>query len=80
MPVFENGNSWPLIKQEVIEKFRPKIKSRAQKILLNILKLDTLNRILVFAGAKIVLNRMIADKALRAIKGSLDDWKLLIKK
>lgn len=80
MPVFSNGNSWPLIKEEVIDNFRPLMKTRAQKMLMNMMKLNFMNRILIFAGAKVVLNRMIADKAINAIKGSFDHWKLLIKK
>ncbi len=80
MPVFSNGNSWPLLKEDVIDNFKPQIKSRIQKILLNILDLSFVNRALIFAGAKVVLNRMMTDKVLAAMKGSLDHWKLLIKK
>lgn len=79
MPVFSNGNNWPLIEEGIIDGYKPKIKRRVQKVILNLFKLGFVNRILIFAGAKIVLNRMLTDKTLDAIKNELLKWKLLIK-
>ncbi len=78
MPVFSNGSDWPTIKEGVIDAYRPKIRKRVQKITLNLFELGFVNRFLIFAGSKIVLNRMLTNKLLGAIKKNFKDWGLLI--
>ena len=80
MPVFSNGADWPLIKEQVIDKLEPHIKRRVQKVTLNIVELGFVNRALLFIGSKVVLNRMTTDKIMKAIKESMVNSGLMIKK
>lgn len=76
---FKCGGSWPVLEEKDIEKYRPELKTRIQAILLNITKLSSLSRFLIWAGAKIVLNRVLANSVMDRIKHDLISWKLLQK-
>ncbi len=80
MPTFKNGQNWPLIREEIIDKLEPHIQGRVPKVTLNIVKLSFFNRALLYIGSKVVINRMITDKILKAIKESMTAWGLMIKK
>ena len=80
MPTFSNGGNWPVIKEEAIDKLKPHVKRRVQKVILNIVKLSFFNRVLLFIGSKVVLNRMLTDKIIGSIKKSMITWKLMCKK
>ncbi|AXG73274.1 patatin-like phospholipase family protein [Flavobacterium arcticum] len=80
MPTFSNGSNWPVIKEEIIDKLKPHVKRRVQKVTLNIVKLSFINKVLLFIGSKVVINRMITDKIIGAIKKSMITWKLMDKK
>lgn len=80
MPIFTNGSNWPLIKEQEIDKLKPHVKRRAEKIIMNLAKLNFINRALLFIGVKVVLGRMLTNKTLSAIKKSMFDWNLMIKK
>ncbi|KAF2519895.1 patatin-like phospholipase family protein [Flavobacterium salilacus subsp. salilacus] len=80
MPTFSNGSNWPVIKEDVIDKLKPHVKRRVQKVTINIVKLNFVNRALLFIGSKVVLNRMLTDKIINSIKESMITWKLMDKK
>lgn len=79
VPIFSSGSNWPIISEKTIDNFRPAIKDRVQVMLLKATGLTGLNKALIWAGAKVVLNRVLTNKALDAIKSSLREWKLLKK-
>lgn len=74
---FRSGMNWPVLKDEDIDRYRPAIKSRVQAILLNLTPLNPLNRFLIWLGAKVILNRVIAKGVIGKIKKELVLWKLL---
>lgn len=77
MPVFSSGTNWPMLRQEDIDRLNKPIKERIQKLLLNISDLSKLNSFFVWAGAKIVLNRLLSGKVMKLIKDSLHEWDLI---
>ena len=72
--------NWPVVTDNDIDQYSGKIKDRMQAILLNMAELNWLTRSLLWVGAKVVLNRFIANKVITTIKDDLVAWKLLPKK
>lgn len=78
---FKNDkDNWPEIQENDIEKFKGKIKTRVQKFILNVAPMNGITRFLIWAGTVVVLNRVISENILKAMKSELMDWKLLPKK
>lgn len=77
VPEFSCGKNWPVITEDKIDAFRPLMKKRAGKLLMNSVKLKGFTRFLVWVGAKVVLNRLLANTALSTIKKSLNEHHLL---
>lgn len=80
VPLFSCGENWPKITVKDIDRFDAPIRNRVQKILLNIAELKGFTHFLLYIGAKVVLNKMMAGKVMGIIKQSLTDWRLLDKK
>ena len=78
MPIFSSGTNWPKVNEQVIDRFEKPLKKRIEKVILNFADLKGTTNFLLYAGAKIVLNRMFANKILTAIKDSLYKWDLII--
>ncbi|AYL96463.1 patatin-like phospholipase family protein [Mucilaginibacter celer] len=74
---FSSGTNWPTLKEKDIDRFEGPLKSRVQAIILNVGDFNWLTKGLLWIGAKAVLNRMISDKVIGAIKAELKKWKLL---
>lgn len=74
IPVFSSGSTWPVIEDAAIERFRSMIKARVQAIILNSLKA---NKILLWLGAKILLNKLLTNAAMNTIKNALKEHQLL---
>jgi predicted acylesterase/phospholipase RssA len=79
MPTFSGGSNWPVIKEEELERFKKPLRKRVEKILLNMAELNTVNNALLWICARVIINRVLAAKALSAIQASMVDWKLLKK-
>jgi len=77
--VFRHGETWPMLREEDIDKYRGAIKDRIQAVVLNVFEMGRLNTFLLWAGAKVLLNRKLSDSVLRTIKDSLTEWNLLKK-
>jgi predicted acylesterase/phospholipase RssA len=77
IPTFSGGSNWPVVREEMIDAFEPKIKRRVQALLMNALKLKGIEKLLVWVGAKVVLNGLLTKKALATIKKSLHEQELL---
>lgn len=77
VPKFSCGENWPKITKEDIEKFNRPLKKRVEKILMNIVELNGITKPLLYIGAKVVLNKMLAGKVSNAIKKSLYEWRLI---
>lgn len=77
LATFESGHDWPLRKQSDIDRFKPMMKKRAHAILMNLDDYKPIKRALLWTGAKVLLNRTIANKALGSIKESLTKHSLL---
>lgn len=79
MPVFSSGTNWPVVPQRSIDAFEPYLKKRVQALLLNAVKTKPFNKFLIWVGAKVVLNKMLTNSAMSAIKESLIKHQLLRK-
>jgi len=77
IPVFSSGSNWPVINDNVVERFRPLMKKRVQAILLNIVGFSGINKFLLWVGAKAVLNRVGTNAAMDMIKKALKRHELL---
>lgn len=74
---FSGGDDWPVINESDIDKFKGAMESRIQAVLLNSAELNFMTRSLLWIGAKVVINRMLANNILSTIKTDLQAWKLL---
>jgi hypothetical protein len=74
---FKSGGSWPVVEDQDIDRYKSKLKERIQAILLNVAELSGTSKFLIWAGAKIVLNRVLSNAVLKKIKKDLVTWKLL---
>ncbi|HSU50715.1 MAG TPA: patatin-like phospholipase family protein [Segetibacter sp.] len=77
IPTFKNGTNWPILDEKKIEGFRKDIKKRVQALIMNALKLKWYNKIFVWIGAKVVLNRTLTNAAISTIKKSLHNHQLM---
>ena len=77
MPIFSSGTNWPAIEPEKLKHFEKPLRSRIQKIVLNTAALNSFTNALLWIGAKVILNKTLADKVMDAIKKSLAAWDLL---
>ena len=77
IPVFSSGTNWPVIKEDKIDAFEPHIKKRVQALIMNAVKANWFNKFLIWAGAKIVLNKMLTNNAMETIKESLKKHQLM---
>lgn len=77
MPDFTSGTNWPTIQEADIDRFKEPVKGRIQKVILNIAAWSGITKLLLFLGAKIVLNKSIAKRTLTLIKDTLFEWNLI---
>jgi hypothetical protein len=77
MPTFSSGSNWPVMKESGIDKYRPAVKRRVEALIMNFAKLKWYNRILLKIGSFLLLNRIMTNKAMTAVKQSLIAHQLL---
>lgn len=77
MPVFNNGRKFPGVSESQILDYRKMIKKRVEKIILNLSENTRTQKLLLWIGAKVVLNKKLSDAALSTILESLKKHKLL---
>ena len=77
MPVFSSGTNWPAIKPEKLAPFEKPLRKRVQKIVLNLAELNGFTNVLLWIGARVILNKTLAGKVMDVIKKSLADWDLI---
>ena len=77
VPEFSSGSNWPMINTKEVERFKPLITKRAQVILLTLLTKNTFRRILLWIGAKVVLNKIITKAIIEKIRNELIEHRLL---
>lgn len=77
IPVFSSGTNWPTIKDKDIERFDKPIRKRVEKIVMNLMELNGINKPLMYIGSKVVINKLASNKIQDVIKKSLREWKLL---
>ena len=68
---------WPVQDWEVFSGYKNAIKDRSEALLLNLFKLSTRRRMLLWIGSKVVLRGLLAKAALNRMRSELTDWKLL---
>ncbi|WP_426671299.1 patatin-like phospholipase family protein [Mucilaginibacter sp. McL0603] len=76
---FSSGSNWPVVQESDIDKFKDGLKARIQAILLNVSAFNWFTKSLLWVGAKVVLNGMLAGKIIDTIKEDLQEWQLLPK-
>src|SRR6185312_4806985 len=64
IPIFSSGSNWPVIEDKEVEQFRSKVKKRVEAILLNTFKLKGKSKVLIWIGARVILNSKLAEAAL----------------
>lgn len=74
---FKSGTNWPVQDWSAFSRFDGPIRDRVQAVLLNTKKLSARNRILLWAGSKLLLRRLLAGAVLDRIKQDLSTWGLI---
>lgn len=77
VPIFSSGTNWPGIETKEVERFKPLIRKRAQVILLTLLTKNKFRKILLWIGAKVVLNKIITKAVMKKIRNELMEHRLL---
>ncbi|MDB5248788.1 MAG: patatin-like phospholipase family protein [Segetibacter sp.] len=77
IPTFSGGGTWPTIKARKIDELRRPVKKRVQALIMNAVKVNWYKRILLWAGAKILLNGVLTTSAMSTIKEALRKHELL---
>jgi len=77
MPTYPGVNDWPIRVNKDIDQFSGAIQKRAQTILMNIAAYGSITKLLLWIGAKVVLNRKLTEACLNTIKRSLREHQLL---
>ena len=77
MPTFSNRKQWPSVTRNYISSYRKLIAARIEKLLLNFTNYSIIDKMLLWLGAKVLLNRKISNTLIDKIIESLEDHKLL---
>ncbi|MFT5265850.1 MAG: putative acylesterase/phospholipase RssA [Polaribacter sp.] len=77
MPKFSNNKEWPSVSKYFIKSYKKIMKSRVQKILLNISDFGKKERVLLWIGAKVLINGKITDSVINKVIDSLKAHQLL---
>lgn len=77
MPTFSNGQLWPSVSKKDILKYRKPIKNRVEKTLFNLSEYSTTEKVLLWIGAKFLINGKLADTILDASLESLEEFGLI---
>jgi hypothetical protein len=77
IPTFSCGGNWPKVSEDFVNQYEKPIKNRAEKIILNIVKLSSTTLFLLKIGSFVVLNKIISKKVVNSIKDSLQKWNLI---
>jgi uncharacterized protein YbcV (DUF1398 family) len=74
---FKSGSNWPILQDSDIDQYKDKLKARIQAAFLNIAQFNWFTKFLLWAGARLILNNLVANKIIATIKSDLKAWKLL---
>ncbi|MEC5166755.1 putative acylesterase/phospholipase RssA [Flavobacterium sp. PL11] len=77
IPTFSCGGNWPKVNENFVDQYQKPIKNRAEKIILNIVKLSPTTHFFLKIGSFVVLNKIISKKVVSSIKDSLHKWNLV---
>ena len=77
MPAMSNGKTWPSVAPEHLKKYKGKIKDRIQKIIMNVSSYNKFESVLIWCGAKLLINGKLAEAVLNKVTNSLKEHKLL---
>lgn len=77
LPKFSNNKDWPSVASADINLYRKLIKARVEKVLFSIAEYSKIQRVLLWIGAKVVLNGKITDSIIAKIIKSLEGHKLI---
>lgn len=77
IPTFSCGGNWPKVSESFIDSYEKPIKNRAEKIILNIVKLSPSTLFFLKIGSFVVLNKVISKKVMHSIKDALHNWNLI---
>lgn len=77
IPTFSCGGNWPKVSEDFINRYEKPIKKRAEKIILNIVKLSSSTLLFLKIGSFVVINKIISKKVINTIKDSLEKWNLI---
>lgn len=77
IPTFSCGGNWPKVSEDFINKYEKPIKNRAEKIILNIVKLSSTTLLFLKIGSFVILNKIISKKVINSIKDSFHKWNLI---
>lgn len=77
MPTFESGTIWPKRKESDIDRYKKALRSRAGAIIMNMADYNWRQRLLIGAGNRLILKRLMAKKVMATIKGTMKSHDLL---
>jgi predicted acylesterase/phospholipase RssA len=79
MPNFSCGSNWPKVSEDFINGFEKALRNRAEKIMLNIVKLSSTTAFFLKIGSFVILNKIVAKKVITIMKNSLHKCNLIQK-
>jgi predicted acylesterase/phospholipase RssA len=77
IPVFASGHDWPVQQKDAIERYRGKIKTRVESLILNLGNYNAFTWLALFAGSRIILRRKITGVIMDTIRSSMEEHQLL---
>lgn len=77
MPKFSNGKTWPTVTSDFIRSYRKPLKKRIEKILFSITEYSKTQWILLWIGAKVLINGKLADSVIKTVISSLKEHQLI---
>jgi hypothetical protein len=77
IPVFSSGTNWPVINEKQVQRYKGKVKKRVQAFFMNAAELKGINKLLLWIGTRILLNRQVTKFVMNKITGALKDHHLI---
>lgn len=80
MPIFESGSTWPVRREQDVDRFNSALKHRVGKIIMNMGDMNWFSKSLLWVGNRVLLRRKLSKSALHTIKKDMRTWALLPQK
>lgn len=77
MPVFQSGMQWPMVSEDMLQRYTAAIRKRVEAIIMNAVPMKRFRRILLYIGCQVLFNKALTQKIGKLMLASLQKHGLI---